>query len=50
MMRSDARKADSSGMRRRSWRVPYAIRLLAAALFAALVAFGASYALRRLNY
>ena len=49
MARSDAREASRSPLGRR-WRVPYTLRLLVAALFAAAVALAASYALRRLNY
>ena len=41
---------DRPQMGRRRRRIPYAIRLLLAALFAAAVALGVSYALRRLNY
>ncbi len=47
---SDSKEVDLSGMGRRRWRVPYAMRLIVAALLAAAVAFGISYALRRLNY
>lgn len=50
MARSDARELGHDGIGRRRWRVPYTIRLLLAALLAAGVAFGISYALRRLNY
>jgi hypothetical protein len=50
MAGSGAREPDSLGMGRRRWRVPYAIRLAVAAFLAAGVAFGISYALRRLNY
>jgi hypothetical protein len=50
MARSDARELGSREIRRRRWRVPYAIRLTLAALLAAGVALAISYALRRLNY
>jgi len=50
MTGSDTREVDRSAMGRRRWRVPYVFRLFLAAVLAAGVALGISYALRRLNY
>lgn len=50
MAQSEARELEPPGMRRWWWRVLYAIKLAVAALLATGVAFGISYALRRLNY
>jgi hypothetical protein len=50
MSRSDVDQFARRGPARRAWRVPYAIRLLLAALFAVAIAFATSYALRRLNF
>jgi hypothetical protein len=50
MAQSGTRELGSSGRGPRRWRVPYMIRLALAALLAAVLALGISYALRRLNY
>jgi len=49
MARSDGGEADLSAAGRSRRQVPLVIRLLVAAMFAAVIAFGASYALRMLN-